>query len=134
MWTRPRRPSERPLLERSSARRSRRTAATSSRTPQWRRSSQSASLIETEEYGSPRLLRPRIQGRLERDAVVLVDFFDGSARDEKSAGWRRLACRRGRAPAMAACRASTTRSGRTELLRDLKGSLVDTAATRCRSK
>ena len=47
-----------------------------------------ASLIENEEYGSRAFSVQEFKG-LERDAVVLVDFF-GSARDEKMKGWRDL--------------------------------------------
>ena len=47
-----------------------------------------ANLIENEEYGSRAFSVQEFKG-LERDAVVLVDFF-GSARDEKMRGWRDL--------------------------------------------
>ena len=86
-----------------------------------------ASLIENEEYGSRAFSVQEFKG-LERDAVVLVDFF-GSARDEKMKGWRDLL----RAARGDGLQGINHKVGENRALeRDLK--VLYTALTRCRSK
>jgi len=86
-----------------------------------------ASLIENEEYGSRAFSVQEFKG-LERDAVVLVDFF-GSARDEKMRGWRDLL----RAARGDGLQGINHKVGENRALeRDLK--VLYTALTRCRSK
>ena len=86
-----------------------------------------ASLIENEEYGSRAFSVQEFKG-LERDAVVLVDFF-GSARDEKMRGWRDLL----RAARGDGLQGINHKVGENRALeRDLK--VLYTALTSCRSK
>ncbi len=86
-----------------------------------------ANLIENEEYGSRAFSVQEFKG-LERDAVVLVDFF-GSARDEKMRGWRDLL----RAARGDGLQGINHKVGENRALeRDLK--VLYTALTRCRSK
>ena len=86
-----------------------------------------ANLIENEEYGSRAFSVQEFKG-LERDAVVLVDFF-GSARDEKMKGWRELL----RAARGDGLQGINHKVGENRALeRDLK--VLYTALTRCRSR
>jgi hypothetical protein len=86
-----------------------------------------ANLIENEEYGSRAFSVQEFKG-LERDAVVLVDFF-GSARDEKMKGWREL-LRAARGDGLVGINHKVGENRALE--RDLK--VLYTALTRCRSK
>lgn len=86
-----------------------------------------ANLIENEEYGSRAFSVQEFKG-LERDSVVLVDFF-GSARDEKKKGWRDL-LKAARGDGLKGIDAVVGENRALE--RDLK--ILYVALTRCRSK